>query len=64
LTPTELRVLLAVAGIGGVSEVANALGVSAETVKTHLSRVFQKTRSKRQADLVRIVGSFANPVVR
>jgi DNA-binding CsgD family transcriptional regulator/PAS domain-containing protein len=64
LTPTELRVLLAVAGVGGVSEVANALGVSAETVKTHLSRVFQKTRSKRQADLVRIVGSFANPLVR
>jgi DNA-binding CsgD family transcriptional regulator len=64
LTPTELRVLLAVAGVGGVSEVANALGVSPETVKTHLSRVFRKTETKRQADLVKIVASFANPLIR
>jgi len=62
LTPTELRVLLAVAEVGGVPEVANALGVSVETVKTHLGRVFRKT--KRQADLVKIVGSFVNPLVR
>jgi Bacterial regulatory proteins, luxR family len=36
LTPTELRVLRAVAEIGGVADIASALGVSEETTRTHL----------------------------
>ena len=61
LTPTELRVLLAIVEVGGVPEVATALGVADTTVKTHLGRVFQKTSATRQADLVKLVAGFSNP---
>jgi DNA-binding CsgD family transcriptional regulator len=63
LTPTELRVLLAVVEVGGVPEVAVALGIGEGTVKTHLHRLFAKTDTKRQADLVKLVAGFANPLV-
>jgi DNA-binding CsgD family transcriptional regulator len=62
LTPTELRVLLAIVEVGGVPEVATALGVAESTVKTHLSRLFVKTGAGRQADLVKIVAGFATPL--
>src|SRR5215468_1267232 len=63
LTPTELRVLLAIVEIGGVRETSDALGVSESTVKTHLHRVFSKTGTSRQADLVKLVASFSSPLV-
>jgi DNA-binding CsgD family transcriptional regulator len=63
LTPSELRVLLAIVEIGGVPEVANALGISETTVKTHLRHLFEKTNTTRQADLVKLVARFANPLV-
>ena len=63
LTPTELRVLLAVVEVGGVSEVAEELGIGEATVKTHLHRLFAKTETRRQADLVKLVASFSNPLV-
>ncbi len=62
LTPTELRVLTALVEIGGVPDVAAALGVAETTVKTHLSRLFAKTGTRRQADLVRLVAGFAMPL--
>jgi DNA-binding CsgD family transcriptional regulator len=62
LTPTELRVLLAIVEVGGVPEVAEALGVADTTVKTHLSRVYEKTGAGRQADLVKLVAGFASPL--
>ncbi|HEU5017153.1 MAG TPA: helix-turn-helix transcriptional regulator [Pseudolabrys sp.] len=64
LTPTELRVLLAIVEVGGVPEVAEALGVSSETVKTHLGRLYEKTGAGRQADLVKLVAGFASPLAR
>jgi DNA-binding CsgD family transcriptional regulator/PAS domain-containing protein len=63
LTPTELRVLLAMVEVGGVPEVAPALGVAESTVKTHLGRLFLKTGAGRQADLVKIVAGFATPLI-
>jgi DNA-binding CsgD family transcriptional regulator len=63
LTPTELRVLLAIVEIGGVPEVAEALGIAESTVKTHLGRIYGKTASGRQADLVKLVAGFSNPLV-
>ena len=63
LTPTELRVLMAIVQVGGVLQAADALGISPATVKTHLSRLFEKTSTNRQADLVRIVASFATPLI-
>jgi DNA-binding CsgD family transcriptional regulator len=63
LTPTELRVLLAVVDVGGVSDVAEALGVAPNTVKTHLARLYEKTEACRQADLVKLVAKFASPLI-
>ena len=63
LTPTELRVLLAVVEVGGVPEVAEALGIGEATVKTHLHRLFGKTDTARQADLVKLVAGFSSPLV-
>jgi DNA-binding CsgD family transcriptional regulator len=62
LTPTELRVLLAIVDIGGVPEVAAALGVAATTIKTHLGNLFEKTGVARQADLVKLVAGFSTPL--
>jgi DNA-binding CsgD family transcriptional regulator len=64
LTPTELRVLLALVEAGSGPGIAEALGIGDSTVKTHLGRLFQKTGAKHQADLVRLVGGFSSPIVR
>jgi DNA-binding CsgD family transcriptional regulator len=63
LTPSELRVLLGIVQVGGVPETAEALGVAEATVKTHLHRLFGKTGASRQADLVKLVAGFSNPLV-
>jgi DNA-binding CsgD family transcriptional regulator len=62
LTPAEARVLMMVVQIGGISEVAPALGISEATVKTHLQRIFAKTQTARQADLVKIVAGYMSPL--
>ena len=62
LTPTELRVLLAIVEVGGVPKVSEAMGISVSTVKTHLRRLFAKTGTDRQADLVKLVAAYANPL--
>jgi DNA-binding CsgD family transcriptional regulator len=59
LTPAEVRVMFAVAEIGGVPEVAPVLGISEQTVKTHLHRIYDKTATKRQADLVKLLASYS-----
>ncbi len=64
LTPMEVTVLFAIVDIGGVPEVARALGIAQTTVKTHLLRVFSKTNTRRQADLVKLVLEGASPFVR
>jgi DNA-binding CsgD family transcriptional regulator/PAS domain-containing protein len=63
LTPTELRVLLAVVEVGGVPEVSEALGIAETTVKSHLSHLFEKTGASRQADLVKLFAGFSSPLV-
>lgn len=62
LTPTELRVLIAIVQVGGVPETAEALGVAEPTAKTHLARLFSKTGTGRQADLVKLVAGFSSPL--
>lgn len=62
LTPTELRVFLAIVEVGGVPEVAHAIGIAESTVKTHLNRLFEKTGTSRQADLVKVFVSYASPL--
>jgi DNA-binding CsgD family transcriptional regulator len=62
LTPAEMRVLLAIVDVGGVPETADMLGIADSTVKTHLHRVFAKTGTSRQADLVKLVAGYSNPL--
>jgi DNA-binding CsgD family transcriptional regulator len=62
LTPGELRVLNAMNDVGPVSSVAEALGISEATVKTHLQHLFAKTGTKRQAELVKLVAAHASPL--
>lgn len=62
LTPTELRVLLAIVELGGIPEVAAALGVAATTIRTHVRRLFEKTGTARQADFVKLVAGYATPL--
>ncbi len=62
LTPAEARVLLAVVELGGVSETSRNLDIAESTVKTHLGRIFTKTDTRRQADLVKLIAAFTSPV--
>jgi DNA-binding CsgD family transcriptional regulator/PAS domain-containing protein len=62
LTPAEQRVLAHIVEAGSVAEAAERLRVSETTVKTHLHRVFSKTGTARQADLVKLLTGFAGPL--
>lgn len=62
LTVSELRVLVAIVEAGGVAETARQLGIAETTVKTHLHRVFAKTGTSRQAELVKLLAGFASPL--
>lgn len=64
LTPSELRVLLAIVEVGGPAEVAESIGVAESTVRFHLKRLFDKTGAHRQADLVKLVAGYATPLHR
>src|SRR5262245_5786321 len=63
LTPSELRVLLAIVEVGGVPETAQALGIAETTVKTHLQRLYGKTGTGRQADLVKLLANCSSPLL-
>lgn len=55
LTAAEARVALALLEAGRLAEVADGLSVSISTVRTLLQRVFVKTDTRRQAQLVRLL---------
>jgi DNA-binding CsgD family transcriptional regulator len=62
LTPSELRVLLAIVQTGGVTEASEALGIAESTVRWHLRHLFEKTKTRQQTDLVRLVAGYSSPV--
>jgi DNA-binding CsgD family transcriptional regulator/GAF domain-containing protein len=55
LTPSEARVAVGVVGGRGLQDVADSIGVGLNTVRTHLQHVFQKTGTRRQAELVQLL---------
>jgi DNA-binding CsgD family transcriptional regulator len=59
LTPAEARVGCEVATGEGVVGVAESLGILPSTARTHLHRVFEKTDTRRQAELAKIVERLA-----
>jgi hypothetical protein len=56
LLPSETRVLAALK-MQGVKELAEVLGISQATVKTHLHNLFRKTGTNRQIELMKLVAS-------
>ena len=61
LTASEVRVLDALIQGGGVARLAMSLGIAEATVKNHLHSLFQKTGTRRQADLVRLAAAHRSP---
>ena len=62
LTGGELRVLLALSqGLDGMKS-AEMLGISEPTVRTHLQRIFSKTGTSRQSDLLNMLHRSTPPV--
>jgi DNA-binding CsgD family transcriptional regulator len=55
LTASEIRVLDAVLKVSGIKAMAEMLGISQATVRTHLHNVFRKTGTGRQSELVKLV---------
>ncbi len=54
-TPTEARVAAKIAGGLSPESVGAAIGVQANTVRMHLKRIFAKTGTRRQSELVRLL---------
>jgi DNA-binding CsgD family transcriptional regulator len=55
LTPAEARLVVRLIEGESLRPCAKALGIQYETVRTYLKSVFQKTKTRRQAELVLVV---------
>ena len=55
LTMAEARIALLIAAGHRLDTVAQQLGVSVSTARTHLQRIFNKTGTQRQVELVRLI---------
>ncbi len=60
LTPAEARLALEMAQGDGKAAAAQRLGITFSTARTHLSRVFDKTGVRRQAELVRLIAQLSS----
>ncbi|MBV8834932.1 MAG: helix-turn-helix transcriptional regulator [Alphaproteobacteria bacterium] len=63
LTPAEAELAHEIAKGEGLIACAKALQISRATASTHLQRIFEKTGTKRQAQLVRVILG-ARPAIR
>lgn len=64
LTDAEARVAMIVGSGSSRPEAARVLGISPETVKTHLARCFAKTGARSQVELARILSTLPTAIVR
>lgn len=62
LTPAETRVLELLGAGRTNAEIAEGLGIAVSTVRTHVLRLFEKTATHRQAELVALLASFTLPL--
>ncbi len=62
LTPAEARVLLKIGSGAGASATALSLGIGENTLKTHLNRIYAKTGTSRQPDLVKLIADIGAPL--
>jgi DNA-binding CsgD family transcriptional regulator len=61
LARSERDVLLTVVDGCGLTEAAETLSISHSTLKTYLRRLFEKTGTRRQMDLIRLCAAFHSP---
>jgi DNA-binding CsgD family transcriptional regulator len=52
-TAAEARLVLTLVESDGLAAAAGELGITLNTARTHLKRVFEKTGTRRQSDLIR-----------
>lgn len=64
ITPAECRVFALLTQGMVLQEVAETLGISLPTAKTHLQSIFAKTGTQRQADLVKLATVAISPAGR
>ncbi|WP_128562273.1 helix-turn-helix transcriptional regulator [Methylobacterium crusticola] len=62
LTRAEAQVGAALARGASLVEISEALGTSLTTVRTHVARIFVKTGTRQQSQLVALVAAFQLPV--
>jgi DNA-binding CsgD family transcriptional regulator len=61
LTLAEARVAMLLASGLSVDEIAERLGIGANTARTHLKSIFGKTDTRRQGELIRLL--LSNPTL-
>lgn len=64
LSPAEARVLAALVNGGGRDDVAQTLGISRQTLKSHLARIYAKTGTTGHAEVRNLVASLSLPLRR
>ncbi|MBY6242670.1 helix-turn-helix transcriptional regulator [Methylosinus sp. Sm6] len=62
LTPAETRLLDSILSGAGLARAAEEMGVTVATAQTHLKRVFSKTGTGRQGQLINLVMTSAPPL--
>jgi len=55
LTPAEARLAALIAEGRSLREAGQTLAITQDTVRTHLKRIFAKTRTNRQSDLTTLI---------
>jgi DNA-binding CsgD family transcriptional regulator/PAS domain-containing protein len=64
LTPTEAKVMVNLGNGMDRLQASENLGLSENTVKTHMTRIFAKTETTKQTDLVRLMHAVSSPLKR
>jgi DNA-binding CsgD family transcriptional regulator/PAS domain-containing protein len=62
ITNAELKFLMVLGSGLTIKQAADVLGVSEETGRTHLKRVFMKTGTSKQSELIRLIMGSSPPV--
>jgi DNA-binding CsgD family transcriptional regulator len=63
-TPAECRIALLLSDGLEPAKIADMLGVSRNTVRSQIKSIFAKTGAKRQAELIRLLLTHSEPVIR
>jgi len=62
LARRQRELLLGIVEGCALTEIAETLAVAASTLKTHLRRLFEKTGTRRQIDLIKLCAAFRSPI--